>query len=122
MLKPVGYKLLIQTNRAEIKLKKDEELYYDSTTKKYEVRLKSSILEMPAMEKYDEEDLFSGAEVGIVIAMGEDCYTDKAKKWCEVGDTVYFKRYSGFNYTKDGKNYILLNDDQVIAVETAEEY
>ncbi len=53
---------------------------------------------------------------GVVVAMGDTCYTDAPKPWCNVGDKVAYAKYSGLLYTgKDGKNYRMLNDGDITA-------
>ena len=62
--------------------------------------------------------------VGYVIAMGDDCYKDKARfptgPWCKVGDTVLFSRYQGMRFvsqdTETGEmvEYRMLTDDNIV--------
>ena len=53
---------------------------------------------------------------GIVIAMGEGCYVEQEKPWCEVGDKVAFAKYAGLLYTgKDGVQYRMVNDGDITA-------
>ena len=55
-----------------------------------------------------------GNTTGIVIAMGDQCYTDEREHWCGVGDKVIFAKYAGLLYRgKDGNNYRLINDKDV---------
>lgn len=57
---------------------------------------------------------------GCVVAMGPDCYADKAKfpsgAWCKIGDWVMFRSYSGTRFRVDEQEFRLLNDDMVEAV------
>lgn len=58
---------------------------------------------------------------GCVIAMGPDAYKDQAKfptgPWCEVGDWVVFRAYSGTKIKlENGQEVRLVNDDTVEAV------
>ena len=117
---PVGYKIKIKCAKAQVKLKPDEEMVWDEKSKKYEIRVKSSIIHTLATERYTEEDLKEGAEKGTVVAMGADCYTDKAAPWCAVGDVVYYKRYSGHGFEEEGERYELVNDDQIVGKEVGE--
>lgn len=63
---------------------------------------------------------------GMVVAMGELCYTDKRfaigdrdpKPWCKVGDKVLFGQYAGQKIkilAKDGSEVemVMLNDDEI---------
>lgn len=58
--------------------------------------------------------------VGLVVAMGPDCYLDKAKfpngPYCKVGDFVLMRAYSGTRVRIYGKEWRLINDDTVEAV------
>ena len=58
--------------------------------------------------------------MGIVIDMGEQAYTDKDRfprgAWCEKGDFVIFRSYSGTRFKIKGKEFRLINDDTVEAV------
>ena len=58
--------------------------------------------------------------VGLVVAMGPDCYLDKVKfpsgPWCKVGDFVVTRAYSGTRISIYNKEWRLVNDDTVEAV------
>jgi co-chaperonin GroES (HSP10) len=45
------------------------------------------------------------------------CYADKEKfptgPWCKEGDFVLVRAYSGSRFSVDGKEFIILNDDQI---------
>lgn len=55
-----------------------------------------------------------------VLALGPDAYKDKTKfptgPWCKEGDFVLVRTYSGTRFKIHGKEFRLLNDDQVDAV------
>ncbi len=57
---------------------------------------------------------------GAVAKMGPDAYKDKKKfpngAYCEVGDFVLFRSYTGTRFKIDGTEYRLINDDAVEAV------
>jgi len=53
--------------------------------------------------------------VGQVIAMGEECYSDRNKPWCKIGDWVVFGRYAGARVSVQNVKMVLLNDDEIIA-------
>ena len=59
------------------------------------------------------------SQVGLVMAMGPDCYADKDRypdgPWCKVKDWVMFARYAGSRIKIDGGEMRLLNDDEVLA-------
>lgn len=58
--------------------------------------------------------------VMFVLRVGPDAYTDKAKfpsgPWCKAGDFVIVRTYSGTRVKIFGKEFRLINDDQVDAV------
>ena len=55
-----------------------------------------------------------------VIKVGADAYKDTAKfpngAWCKEGDFVLVRTYSGTRFKIYGKEFRLINDDQVDAV------
>ena len=57
---------------------------------------------------------------GYVLKMGPDCYADFNRfptgAWCEVGDWVVFRAYSGTRMKMYGQEFRLINDDTVEAV------
>jgi co-chaperonin GroES (HSP10) len=57
---------------------------------------------------------------GYVLKMGPDCYADLNRfptgAWCEVGDWVVFRAYSGTRMKMYGQEFRLINDDTVEAV------
>ena len=59
------------------------------------------------------------SQVGLVMAMGPDCYADKERypegPWCKVKDWVMFARYAGSRIKIEGGEMRLLNDDEVLA-------
>ena len=59
------------------------------------------------------------SQVGLVMAMGPQCYKDKERypegTWCKEKDWVMFARYAGSRIKIDGGEMRLLNDDEVLA-------
>lgn len=54
---------------------------------------------------------------GIVVAIGEGCWEDKSSAWARVGDWVMFGKYKGLlRKGKDGVDYRIINDTDVVAV------
>jgi co-chaperonin GroES (HSP10) len=55
-----------------------------------------------------------------VMKMGADAYADKTKfptgPWCKEGDFVLVRTYTGTRFKIFGKEFRLINDDQVDAV------
>ena len=59
------------------------------------------------------------SQVGLVMAMGPQCYQDKERypegPWCKEKDWVMFARYAGSRIKIEGGEMRLLNDDEVLA-------
>lgn len=57
---------------------------------------------------------------GRIIEMGEDAYADQDKfpsgPYCQPGDWVIFRSYSGTRFKVKGQEFRLINDDSVEAV------
>jgi co-chaperonin GroES (HSP10) len=58
--------------------------------------------------------------LGEVLAVGGTAYLDEEKfptgPWCEVGDIILMRQYSGTRLKIDGEEYRLINDDTVEAI------
>lgn len=91
---PVGYKMLVV--KPEIQEKSEGGIVYADTTRKKEEQ---------------------GAVVGLVLKQGSMCYQDPNKfptgPWCKEGDFVLLRAYSGSRFSVDGKEFIIVNDDQI---------
>lgn len=61
-----------------------------------------------------------GSICGFILAMGEDCYKDEKRfpngPYCEEGDWIIMRSYSGTRFKVHGKEFRLINDDSVEAV------
>ena len=59
------------------------------------------------------------SQVGLVMAMGPQCYKDKEwypeGPWCKEKDWIMFARYAGSRIKIEGGEMRLLNDDEVLA-------
>lgn len=79
-------------------------------------KTKGGILRPDMLRKQEE----TASIVGRVIEKGPDAYSDKARypsgPWCEVGDFVLFRSYSGTRIRVDGQEFRLINDDTVEGV------
>ena len=57
---------------------------------------------------------------GFVLKLGPECYNDTKRfpsgNWCEAGDWVVFRAYSGTRMKMYGQEFRLINDDTVEAV------
>ena len=62
----------------------------------------------------------SATTVLFVLKVGPDAYKDQTKfpggPWCKAGDFVLVRTYSGTRFKIFGKEFRLINDDQVDAV------
>lgn len=92
------------------------------------------LVALPTMAKQTAAGIFipdvvnererAAAVVGVVLAMGPDCYKDAKKfphgAWCKTGDTVLFSRYQGMRFkSKDPESgdmveYRMLTDDGIV--------
>ena len=94
---PSGYKLLIKP--LEVKEKTDSGVY------------------MPDSLKSAEQ---TASVIGFVVKAGPDAYMDKDKfptgPYCQEGDFVIFRSYSGTRFKIDKQEFRLINDDTVEAV------
>jgi len=72
---------------------------------------------MPDSLKSMEE---TASIIGYVISVGAEAYTDKERfpngPWCDEGDFVIFRSYSGTRFKISGKEFRVINDDTVEAV------
>jgi len=72
---------------------------------------------MPDALKAMEE---TASIIGFVIKTGPEAYTDKERfpsgPYCEEGDFVIFRSYSGTRFKVMGKEFRIINDDTVEAV------
>ena len=72
---------------------------------------------MPDALKSMEE---TASIIGFVIKIGPEAYTDKERfpsgPYCEEGDFVIFRSYSGTRFKVMGKEFRIINDDTVEAV------
>jgi co-chaperonin GroES (HSP10) len=72
---------------------------------------------MPDQLKKAEE---TASIIGFVVKAGPDAYGDDNKfpngPWCNEGDFVIFRSYSGTRFKVLGKEFRLINDDTVEAV------
>lgn len=60
------------------------------------------------------------AVTGYVLRTGPDAYKDEEKfpsgPWCKQGDFVLMQAYTGVRLRVHGKEFRVINDDQVVAV------
>lgn len=91
---PVGYKMLVV--KPEIEATSEGGILYAEETRRKEEQ---------------------GAVVGVVLKQGDLCYKDETKfptgPWCKEGDFVLLRAYSGSRFSVDGKEFIIVNDDQI---------
>lgn len=59
------------------------------------------------------------ATIGTVISIGPSAWKDldDGSPWADVGDKVSYAKYAGISMTgADGKDYVLINDNDILAV------
>jgi co-chaperonin GroES (HSP10) len=58
--------------------------------------------------------------IGYVLKLGAECYADDKKfphgPYCQEGDFIIFRSYSGTRFKVNGQEFRLINDDTVEAV------
>lgn len=96
-IKPVGYKMLV---------------------KMYETPKQVGSVIIPDSRKADED---VASMMACVLAMGPQAYDVNREQfsngpWCDVGDIIIMKPYTGVRIKMDGSEYRLINDDSVDAV------
>ena len=88
------------------------------------------LIAIPDKEKKTEGGILKAQEtlnyeevssiVGFVMKMGTDCYKDETRfptgPWCQVGDFVLFRSFSGTRIKIHGEEFRMINDDNVEAV------
>jgi co-chaperonin GroES (HSP10) len=97
--KPVGNKIMVQMDKAEV------------------VSKSGIILAAPGTLEARAE---MAQTQGTVIAVGDGAYSDQSSAWVKVGDRVMIAKYAGYLHT-EGKDdnierYRLIHDLDVIAV------
>jgi chaperonin GroES len=97
ILRPTGYRLLVRVPEIPEKTRGG--------------------IVMPQEARAAEQTASCVAEV---VAVGETAYLDFEKfprgPWCQVGDHIIMRTYSGTKFKVDGQEYRLINDDTVEAV------
>lgn len=97
VVRPTGYRILVKIPRLD-------------------ARMQSGLYRPDSSRSLEE----TASLLGEVLAVGGTAYLDAEKfptgPWCEVGDTVMMRAYSGTRFKIDGEEYRLINDDTVEAV------
>jgi co-chaperonin GroES (HSP10) len=95
---PKGYKILITLPKIEKQLGESGLILADSTQR--------------------QEELASC--LGFVLKLGDMAFKDEHKfpsgPWCEEGDFIIMRNYSGTRFKVNGQEFRLINDDMVEAV------
>lgn len=88
------------------------------------------LIALPDVEEQTEGGLYIPEErryaesvasvVGFVLSAGPDAYSDEKRfpngPWCEEGDWIVMRAYSGTRLRIHGKEFRIINDDSVEAV------
>lgn len=100
VMHPTGYRILVEIMSPQDSLK----------------RWQDSKLVMPD-ETRDRE--WAAQHWAVVMELGPEAYRDEkrfARPWCQVGDYIMMRPYSGMRFMVNGHLYALINDDTVLAV------
>lgn len=67
---------------------------------------------------YLPDDAKEKPQTGKVIAVGEGSYQDGSRVplTVEVKDTVLFSKYSGIEYKSNGKTYLIIRENDILAI------
>lgn len=73
-----------------------------------------------AQQSLDKEK--ASTVTGTIVEVGMNAWKafDGGMPWANVGDRIYFKQYAGFIVKKNGNEYRVLNDDDVICIDKQE--
>jgi len=95
MLEPTGHHVLIEPDKVDEKTKGG--IYLPETARKQEQ---------------------NATVTGVIIAVGKQAWMGfgDSEPWAAVGDRVYFAKYGGVVITNEGKDYRLVNDEDVVAI------
>ena len=88
------------------------------------------LIALPQPDERTEGGLYKAAETmhyeeigsicGFVLKMGPDAYKDEKRfpngPYCDIGDWIMMRSYSGTRFKIHGKEFRLINDDSVEAV------
>jgi co-chaperonin GroES (HSP10) len=105
MIKAVGYWLLV---------KRDDITDHDPVFKS----AKQTGIVLAETEEHAR--MQAAIDRGVVVGVGPQAYSETKKDglepWCKLDDLVIFAKYSGKAVENEGTKYILIKDDDVIAV------
>lgn len=102
MIQPAGHRVLISVDKIE----EMDPVF---------ISAKKAGLVMPDHE--DSQRRQSGLDRGTVVAIGPTAFKAFGDvDWCAVGDFVAFAKYAGKIIEDKGQKYLVLNDEDVIAV------
>ena len=96
MIKPCGWRVLVEPRKAEEKTA-------------------GGIL----LPDQTRDTLTFASSVAQVIDIGDDAYSDPdkfSKPWVQIGDWIMIGKYAGHSFMVDGDEFRLLNDDEIIAI------
>jgi co-chaperonin GroES (HSP10) len=83
----------------------------------FEEKISNSGIILPTSTKNAEE---IAANIGLVVSMGSEAYKDLNKfpsgPWCEVGDFIMMRSYSGTRFSIGGHEFRMINDDTIEGV------
>jgi co-chaperonin GroES (HSP10) len=108
---PVGHRIMVRHFRVE---ERDEAFK------------KAAAAGIVFADHEDKKRREAGVDRGEVITVGPDAFRgfhlnsygnlDDFKPWCKPGDIIAFAKYSGMVVTEGEKQYLVINDEDVVAI------
>jgi len=96
MIKPVLHRILVKADPVETKTASGIIVATETEAKRYQ----------------------AAADKGTVMALGSTVFKDYGENpdLVVVGDRVYYAKYAGKEVIEDGEKYILVNDEDILAI------
>lgn len=102
MIVPCGHRVLVKAEKIE-----DIDPMYK--------RAQAAGIQLADTEDKRREQ--AGLDKGTVVALGPTAFRDfGGDPWCSVGDFIVFAKYAGKGVTDGEDQYIVLNDEDVVAI------
>lgn len=103
MINPVGARVLVKPEQLE-----DVDSFYKSA--------KAAGIAIPDSDEHRREKM--AVNRGTVVRICEKAFSDRfdGTPWCKVGDKVVYAKYGGMTLKDGDVQYVLLNDEDILAV------
>lgn len=105
MIKAVGHRILVKPYK---------QIDVDPIKKQHAEFL--ATLTIAGNENLKRED--QSVDKGIVLQVGNTAWLEfgNGEPWCKIGDEIIFAKFGGKFITEDGTDYVILNDEDVVAI------